>query len=60
MNEYIKNSIIRGAVVTAASLAVFFGIACFTLAPWYAIPFPACAIGYGVYQFVKRYYKNDD
>lgn len=59
MNDYHKNSIIRGAVVALAGLAIFFGIICFTASPWLAIPIPAASIGYGVYCFVRKYYRND-
>lgn len=59
MKEYTKDAIIRGAVVLLAALAVFFGIICFSNAPWWAIPVAATAIGYGVYCFVKKYYKKD-
>lgn len=60
MNDYHKNSILRGAVLFIAALAVFFGIICFINSPWWAIPLPLAAIGYGVYNFVKRYFPKDD
>ena len=56
MNEYTKSAIVRGAVVAVAALVVFFAIIVFASAKWWAIPFPAVAIGYGVYNFVKKYY----
>lgn len=59
MNDYTKNALLRGLVVALAGLAIFFGIICFAASPWWAIPFPFAALGYGVYTFVKKYYKKD-
>ena len=59
MEYYNKESLIKWAVLLLAAFIVFFTIILFDKAgwTWWTIPFPALGIGYGVYTFVKKYYK---
>ena len=59
MNDYHRNAILRGAYLTLAGLVIFFGIICFIHSPWWAIPLPLAALGYGTYTFVKKYFPKD-
>ena len=58
MTDYNKKSLTQGAVLLLAAFVVFFTIILFHKAGWvwWAIPFPALGVGYGVYSFVKKYY----
>ena len=59
MTEQNKQNLIKGAVVLVAFIAVLFGIMCFATSKWWMIPAPAVGLGYGVYTFVKKYYRKD-
>ena len=60
MNGYTKDAIIRGGVVAALALLVFFAIIvaikCF-VGGWWALPVPYAFAAYGAYKFYMRFKK---
>jgi len=58
MNDYTKNAIMRGAVIAALGLLVFFAVIvavkCFK-GGWWALPVPYAFAAYGAYKFFKKF-----
>lgn len=63
MKEYTKDALIRGAVVAAIGLLIFFAIIvavkCFNTG-WWALPIPFAFAGYGAYKFFMKFKKYFD
>ena len=63
MNDYNKKSLTQGAVILTAAFVAFFTIIsfyyCVYAGAWWAMILPAVGVGYGIFNFIKKYYPKD-
>lgn len=64
MTDYNKETLAQTIVYIVVGLVAFFSIIASVLlinaGSWWAVPIPLVAVGYGVYNFIKKYYPKKE